>query len=307
MNTSSKIKDIVFKNQILLASGTFGYGQDFVPVINKVGGLISKGITLKPREGNPPPRIFELPGAIINSVGLENPGAQAFRYKVLPELNFPTPLIVNIAGFEISDFAKLVKIIDCGRIAGFEINISCPNVKHGGASFGQNQKITEQIVRLVRRETKKLVITKLTANFIDPVLTARAAEAAGSDAISLINTIYGIVIDSNTKKYFLGAKVGGLSGPALKPFALFCVERVSQAIKIPVIGGGGITSGADVCEFLLAGASLVEIGSVNLINPFAALTIINGLKKYMKIHKIKTIKEMIGKVRSNDDSNYTCG
>ena len=307
MDTSIKIKDIIFKNPILLASGTFGYGKNFVKVINQVGGLISKGITLKPRDGNPPPRIYELPGAIINSVGLENPGALHFRNEVLPQLKFSAPLIVNIAGFDITDFTTLVKIIDCERVAGFEINISCPNVKAGGAAFGQDHKLTEQIVKTVRRETKKLVITKLTANFIDPVLTAKAAEAGGSDAVSLINTLYGLVIDSDKKKYFLGAKVGGLSGPALKPFALYCVERVSRMVKIPVIGGGGITSASDICEFLLAGASLVEIGSVNLLNPFSALEILNDLKKYMRIHKIKAIREIIGRVRSDNDTNYTCG
>jgi dihydroorotate dehydrogenase (NAD+) catalytic subunit len=307
MVTSIKIKDIIFKNPILLASGTFGYGRDFVSVINQVGGLISKGITLKPRAGNPPPRIYELPGAMINSVGLENPGATLFRNEILPQLKFSTPLIINIAGFDISDFSTLVKIIDCERVAGFEINISCPNVKIGGASFGQDPKFTEQIVKSVRRETKKLVITKLTANFIDPVLTAKAAEAGGSDAVSLINTLYGLVIDSYEQNYFLGGKTGGLSGPALKPFALYCVERVGKAVKIPVIGGGGITNATDVCEFLLAGASLVEIGSVNLLNPFSASGIINDLKKYMRIHKIKAIKEIIGRLRSDNDKSNTCG
>lgn len=307
MDTSIKIKDIVFKNPILLASGTFGYGQDFVSVINQVGGLISKGITLQPRAGNPPPRIYELPGAIVNSVGLENPGAINFRNEILPQLKFSTPLIINIAGFDIPDFSTLVKIIDCEQVAGFEINISCPNIKTGGATFGQDPKITEQIVKSVRRETKKLVITKLTANFIDPVLTAQAAEAGGSDAVSLINTLYGLVIDSDKKKYFLGAKVGGLSGPALKPFALYCVKRVSRNVKIPVIGGGGITSASDICEFMLAGASLIEIGSINLINPMAGLAIFKDLKKYMKIHKIKAISEIIGRVRSDNDKDNTCG
>lgn len=307
MDTSIKLKDIIFKNPILLASGTFGYGRDFVSVINQVGGLISKGITLKPRAGNPPPRIYELPGAMINSVGLENPGAILFRNEVLPQLKFSTPLIINIAGFDISDFSTLVKIIDCERVAGFEINISCPNVKTGGVSFGQDPKLTEQIVKSVRRETKKLVITKLTANFIDPVLTAKAAEAGGSDAVSSINTLYGLVIDSYEQNYFLGGKTGGLSGPALKPFALYCVERVGKAVKIPVIGGGGITNATDVCEFLLAGASLVEVGSVNLLNPFSAPGIINDLKKYMRIHKIKAIKEIIGRLRSNNDKSNTCG
>jgi dihydroorotate dehydrogenase (NAD+) catalytic subunit len=306
MNLTVRIKDTVFANPILLASGTYGYGKDFVSVINKVGGFISKGITLSPRDGNPPPRIYELPGAMINSVGLENPGAVTFRNKILPQLNFSTPLIVNIAGFDIADFPTLVKILDCERIAGFEINISCPNVKTGGATFGQDPKITEQIIKAVRRETRKLVITKLTANFIDPALTAQAAEAAGSDAVSLINTLYGLAIDSKEKKYFLGGKVGGLSGPALKPFALFCVERVSKMIKIPVIGCGGITSATDVWEFMLAGASLVQIGSVNLINPYAALEILKDLKKYMKIHKIKAIKKIIGKIRSENDTTHTC-
>ena len=307
VDTKIKIKNIIFPNPILLASGTYGLGEDFVSVINKVGGMVTKGITLAPQIGNPPPRIYELPGAILNSIGLENPGALTFRNKIIPRLKFSCPLIVNIAGFNVDDYSTLVKILDCDRVAGFEINISCPNIKTGGAVFGQDPKLTERIVQAVRRETKKLVITKLTANFIDPIVTAKAAAAGGSDAISLINTLYGLAIDHQERKYFLGGKTGGLSGPALKPFALFCVERVSNAVKVPIIGGGGITKAVDAIEFMLAGASLVQIGSVNLINPFAALGIIEDLKEYMKVNKIKTIKEIIGRIRSDDDTAYTGG
>ena len=304
LDTKIKIKNIVFPNPVLLASGTYGLGEDFVSVINKVGGMVTKGITLSPRIGNPPPRIYELPGAILNSIGLENPGALAFRSKIIPQLKFSCPLIVNIAGFSIDDYSTLVKILDCDRIAGFEINISCPNIKTGGATFGQDPKLTERIVKAVRLETQKIVITKLTANFIDPVVTAKAAAAGGSDAISLINTLYGLAINHQERKYFLGGKVGGLSGPALKPFALFCVERVSKAIQLPIIGGGGITNAVDVVDFLLTGASLVQIGSVNLINPFAAIGIIEDFKEFMKNNKIKTVKEIIGRIRSDDDTTY---
>ena len=304
LDTKVKIKNVIFPNPIVLASGTYGLGEDFVSVINKVGGMVTKGITLSPRIGNPPPRIYELAGAILNSIGLENPGALAFRNKIIPRLKFSCPLIVNIAGFCTDDYSTLVKILDCDRIAGFEINISCPNIKTGGAAFGQDPKLTERIVKAVRRETKKIVITKLTANFIDPVVTAKAAAAGGSDAISLINTLYGLAINHQERKYFLGGKVGGLSGPALKPFALFCVERVGKAIQLPIIGGGGITNAVDVIDFLLTGASLVQIGSVNLINPFTALGIIEDLKEYMKDNKIKAIKEIIGRLRSDDDTTY---
>lgn len=304
IDTKIKIKNVVFPNPILLASGTYGLGIDFVSVINKVGGFVTKGITLTPCPGNPPPRIYELPGAILNSIGLENPGAITFRNKIIPSLRFSCPLIVNIAGFTIDDFVTLVKIIDCEQVAGFEINVSCPNVKTGGVAFGQDPRLTGQIVKTVRRTTKKLLITKLTANFIDPVNTAKAAENEGSDAISLINTLYGVAIDSHTGKYFLGGKTGGLSGPALKPFALFCIERVSNAVKIPIIGGGGITTATDVCEFMLAGSSLIQIGSINLINPFAALTILEDLKEFLKVNKIEKIKSLIGKVRSDNDKTY---
>jgi dihydroorotate dehydrogenase (NAD+) catalytic subunit len=304
LDTNIKITNVIFPNPILLASGTYGLGEDFVSVINRAGGMVTKGITLSPRVGNPPPRIYELPGAILNSIGLENPGALIFRNKIIPQLKFSCPLIVNIAGFSVDDYSTLVKILDCDRIAGFEVNISCPNIKTGGVAFGQDPKLTERIVKAVRRETKKIVITKLTANFIDPVVTAKAAVAGGSDAISLINTLYGLAIDHQEKKYFLGGKTGGLSGPALKPFALFCVERVGKAITIPIIGGGGITNALDVIDFLLVGASLVQIGSMNLINPFATLGIIEDLKEYMKNNKIKTIKEIIGRLRSGDDTTY---
>lgn len=299
-----KIKNVVFTNPILLASGTYGLGEDFVSVINKVGGFVTKGITLNPCSGNPPPRIYELPGAILNSIGLENPGAFQFRNKVIPRLRFACPLIVNIAGFTIDDFVTLVKILDCDRVAGFEVNVSCPNVKAGGVAFGQDPKLIGRIIKDVRRTTKKLIITKLTANFVDPAKTAKAAEDEGSDAISLINTLYGLAIDHKTGEYFLGGKVGGLSGPALKPFALFCVERVSKEIKIPIIGGGGITNASDVCEFLFAGASLVQIGSINLINPFVPLAILEDLAEYMKTNQIKTIRTLIGRIRSNNDSTY---
>uniref|UniRef100_A0A7C6EA09 Dihydroorotate dehydrogenase n=1 Tax=candidate division WOR-3 bacterium TaxID=2052148 RepID=A0A7C6EA09_UNCW3 len=307
------IKNVVFANPVLLASGTYGLGEDFVSVINKAGGFVTKGITLAPSPGNPPPRIYELPGAILNSIGLENPGAFAFRKKIIPRLRFACPLIVNIAGFSVEDFVTLVKIIDCERVLGFEVNVSCPNVAKGGAAFGQDPKQVSQIIKGVRRTTKKLIITKLTANFVDPAETAKAAWDEGSDAISLINTLYGLAIDAKTGKYFLGGRVGGLSGPALKPFALFCVERVSRAVNIPIIGGGGITNATDVCEFLLAGASLVQIGSINLINPFTVLAILEDLEEYMRNNQIKTIKDLtasvnlIGRTRSNNDTTYLSG
>ncbi|MEO0115693.1 MAG: dihydroorotate dehydrogenase [candidate division WOR-3 bacterium] len=304
LDMTIRIKNITFANPVLLASGTYGLGKDFVTVINKVGGFITKGITLLPRTGNPPPRIYELPGAILNSIGLENPGAHAFRTNIMPRLRFLCPLIINIAGFSIDEFSTLVKILDCERVAGFEINVSCPNVKTGGTIFGQDPKQTAQIVKAVRRATKKLVITKLTANFINPAITAKAAEDEGSDAVSLINTLYGLAIDIENNQYFLGGKVGGLSGPALKPFALYCIERVRESTVIPIIGCGGITNATDIVEFILAGASLVQIGSINLINPFAALTILDDLQEYMKAKKIETIRTLIGRIRSSDDTTH---
>ncbi|MEO0074507.1 MAG: dihydroorotate dehydrogenase [candidate division WOR-3 bacterium] len=276
-----KIKNLAFKNPLILASGTFGFGDKFTQVANKMGGLVTKGITLQPRLGNPMPRICETPAGILNAVGLENPGIQMFVKEILPKLQYlKTNLIVNIAGNTISEYATIAEILDNTSVAAIEINISCPNLKDTKrkSMIGQNPKTTYQVVKAVRKKTRKPIITKLTANFIDPLLTGKAAVEAGSDAISLINTLYGIAFNLKTRQPMLGAITGGLSGPAIKPFALYCVWRLSQYLKVPIVGCGGITNASDVQEFLLAGAQLVEIGSANLRNPYIGLDILKNLK-----------------------------
>jgi dihydroorotate dehydrogenase (NAD+) catalytic subunit len=266
-----------FKNPVFLASGTFGFGLKYKKVSNRVGAIFTKGITLNPRQGNPPPRIYETPAGLINWVGLENPGVKEFCSTVLPEMKaLKTKIFVNVAGFTIDEYATIVEEIGKG-VTGFELNVSCPNVKEGGAIFGQNPKIVAAVVTAVRKKTSSPIIVKLTPNFCDPLVIAKACVDAGADGISLINTLYAMAYDVVTKKPIIS---GGLSGPAIKPFALYCVHRVRE-LKVPIIGMGGIMSGRDAYEFLLAGASAVAIGSANLRNPYAPLQIIKELKAFM--------------------------
>ncbi len=265
-----------FQNPIFLASGVYGFGLKYKSVTKAVGAIFTKGITLLPRAGNPPPRIYETPCGIINSVGLENPGVREFSEKILPKIKtVSNRIFVNVAGFKSEEYAEIVDEIG-DRVTGFELNVSCPNVKEGGVLFGQNPRLVEEIVRLVRKKTKLPVIVKLTANFCDPLIIAKAAVDAGADGISLINTTHGMAIDTNTKKPII---TGGLSGPAIKPFALYCVYRLKD-LKVPVIGMGGIVSGRDAYEFLIAGASAVAIGSAVLRDPYAPLRIINELRTF---------------------------
>jgi dihydroorotate dehydrogenase (NAD+) catalytic subunit len=273
-----KIKNLRFKNPIILASGTFSFGDKFVDVANKMGGVVTKGITLKPRDGNPMPRICETSAGILNSVGLENPGVEKFVKEILPQLkSLKTNLIVNVSGNSPKEFESLADQLGDKRINGLEINVSCPNIREQTKMLGQNPKEVYNVVRAVRRKTKKFLITKLTANFCDPLLTAQASADAGTDAVCLINTLYGIAIDAKTGKPFLGGVTGGLSGPAIKPFALYCVWYVASKLKIPIIGCGGITNANDVKEYIHAGSKLVEIGSTNLRNPYIGLDILKKL------------------------------
>ncbi|MEO0076735.1 MAG: dihydroorotate dehydrogenase [candidate division WOR-3 bacterium] len=272
-----KVGNLQFKNPLIIASGTFGFGDKFVSIANKMGGIITKGITVEPRIGNPPPRIWETPSGILNSVGLENPGVEKFRSIILPKLkNLKTNLIVNIAGNSVQEYEILAEKLSSEPIDGIEINVSCPNIRND-RMIGQSAKATYKVVQRVRKKTKKVIITKLTANFIDPLITAQAAVDAGTDAICVINTLYGIAIDAKTGKLCLGGITGGLSGPAIKPFALYCVWRLASKIKVPIIGCGGIVNADDVREFLFAGAKLVEIGSANLRDPYAGLNILKEL------------------------------
>ncbi len=273
MNWEVVIKGVRFANPVLAASGTFGFGYEFRRIASGLGGVVTKAVTVEPRAGNPPPRVAEVRSGVVNSVGLENPGLAVFQEKILPRLNgLKCRVVVNIAGKEETEFCYLAEALSAGRIDALELNLSCPNVKEGGVLFGQSPAMVERITKAVRRRTEKLLIVKLTANFVDPQETARAAEAGGADAVSLINTLFALVLDENGRP-LLGGRTGGLSGPAIKPFALFCVERVARAIRVPVIGGGGIVNGRDAFEFLSAGARMITVGTANLVAPDGALRV----------------------------------
>lgn len=276
-----RVGGIALANPVLAASGTWEFGLRFRQVSDRLGGIVTKGITLKPRAGNPPPRIYEFPGGILNSVGLENPGLEAFRRKVLPQMaELKCRVIVNIAGFAVQEYAELVAGLDCERVDGFELNVSCPNVKQGGTAFGQSPRMVEKITAQARKQTRKTIMVKLTGNFVDPAETAKAAEAGGADAVTVLNTLFGLALDEQGRP-FLGGRAGGISGPALKPFALYCVDRVAQAVRIPIVGCGGIMTGRDALDFLNAGACLVQVGTASLVNPSAALDVWRELKNLL--------------------------
>ncbi|OYD16595.1 dihydroorotate dehydrogenase B catalytic subunit [candidate division WOR-3 bacterium JGI_Cruoil_03_51_56] len=295
-----KIGRTVFANPVLAASGTFGFGLKFPGVANRIGGIVTKGITVEPREGSPLPRIYEFPGGILNSVGLENPGVRRFRKEILPELRrLKCRVIVNIAGFSIDEFIELVDGLDYKRVDGFELNLSCPNVKNGGVTFGQSPRMVERITKAVRKSTNKTLIVKLTGNFIDPLKTAKAAEQGGADAVCLINTLFGMALDESGR-HFLGGRTGGISGPCLKPFALFCVERVASKMTIPVIGCGGIMSGMDAIDFLSAGATMVQVGTASLVNPKASLAVWQALGDWCRRHEVKDWEDIVGRTKRQD-------
>ncbi|MDH4209908.1 MAG: dihydroorotate dehydrogenase [candidate division WOR-3 bacterium] len=265
-----------FKNPVFLASGTFEYGLIYKRVTNKAGAIFTKGITARPRGGNPSPRVYETACGLINSVGLENPGVEIFCKDILPKMRkLKTRIFVNVAGFSVNDFVQIVGEIGT-EVDGFELNVSCPNVEGGGVAFGRDPEVCSRVVAEVRKVTKLPVIVKLTANFCDPLVIGRRCVEAGADGISLINTLHAMAFDINKRKVMIK---GGLSGPAIKPFALYCVNYLKD-LEVPIIGVGGIMSGRDVYEFLLAGASAVEIGSATLRDPYAPLRIIKELESY---------------------------
>jgi len=293
------IAGIKMKNPVMVASGTFSCDYSELVSLNEIGAIITKSVTLKPRAGNPPPRICETPSGMLNTIGLENPGIEAYIKNELKCLtDFTMPVITNIAGETLDEYIELAKILDKEkRVDGIEINISCPNVEKGCISFGIDPLATTEVVRAVKKHTKKPVITKLTPNVGDIKLIAKAAENAGSDAISAINTVIGMAIDPNTRKPKLSMVMGGLSGPAIKPIALRMVYEIAKTVKIPVIGIGGIMNADDAIEFLLAGASAIQVGTGNFVNPKAAIEISEGIKKYLVNNKFETIKDIIGKLR----------
>jgi len=296
-----QIGELKLKNPVLVASGTFGYAEEFAPYLDlrKLGGIITKTITLHSRKGNPPPRIVETAAGMLNSIGLQNEGINHFIKDKLPYLKkIGVPIIVSIGGDSIDEYVAVAKKLDkIKKVSAIELNISCPNIKDKKILVSQDKNATFELVSRVRRATDKTLITKLSPNVTDIVEIAKAAEDADSDALSLINTLYGISIDIKSKTTRLGNKIGGLSGAAIKPIALCMVWKVAQAVDIPIIGMGGIMSADDVLEFMIAGASAVCIGTANLVDPSISCKILRDLKDYLKKHKIKNINKIIKSIK----------
>lgn len=303
-NLEVEIAGIKLKNPVITASGTFGYGEEFSPFINlnKLGAMILKGITLKPKIGNPPPRIIETASGMLNSIGLQNVGVERLIKEKLPYLQkFNTPVIINISGDTIEDYIKLAgrlgEISNEMGVAALEVNISCPNVKKGGMAWGTDAKATYKIINSIRKTTPLPLIVKLTPNVTDIKAIAQAAEEAGADALSLINTLIGMAIDIDSRKPKLANISGGLSGPAIKPVALWLVWQVFQTVSIPIIGLGGIIKVEDALEFIIAGARGLEIGTANFINTRATIDIIEGIEKYLIKNNMKDINELVGSMK----------
>ena len=299
VNTKVNLLGIELDNPIIPASGTFGYGYEFAELydINCLGSFSFKGTTLEPRFGNPTPRIAECAEGMINSVGLQNPGVEAVIAHELPELkkHFKKPVMANVCGFSLEEYAEVCRRLDGeSQIGWFEVNVSCPNVHGGGISFGTSPEAAASVVRAVKKVTTKPVIIKLTPNVTDIVSIAKACEEAGADGISLINTMLGMKIDLKTKKPVVANKMGGFSGPAIKPVAVRMIYQVYDAVKIPIVGMGGVSSAEDVIEMMLAGATAVEVGTANLPNPMAAKEIIEDLPRVMNKYGIRNLSEIIG-------------
>lgn len=293
-----KIGGMILKNPVIVSSGTFGFGEEFEDFfdLNHLGAIIPKGISLKPMQGNPPPRIFETEGGIINSIGLQNPGVKEFIKNKLPYYrNLKTHLIINFFGNTQKEYIELARILDSILgISGLEMNISCPNIKRCGIIFGTDPRMAYRLVRAVKKTTQLPLIVKLSPNVTDIALMAKSVEEGGADAVSLVNTFRAMAINIHSRKPELGNVIGGLSGPAIKPIALRMVWEVNQAVKIPLIGMGGIMNAEDAIEFILAGASAIQIGTVNLINPKAGMEILLGLRRYLIQNKITRIQKLIG-------------
>ena len=295
---SVKIGELQMKNPVMTASGTFGYGEEYADFVDltQIGGIIVKGTTLHPREGNPYPRMAETPQGMLNAVGLQNKGVHYFVEHIYPRIkDIGTNMIVNVSGSAIEDYAETASIIDgLDRIPAIELNISCPNVKQGGMAFGVTARGAEEVVSAVRKVYHKTLIVKLSPNVTDITEIARAAEAGGADSVSLINTLLGMAIDAERRRPLLSTVTGGMSGAAVKPIALRMVWQVARAVKIPVIGLGGIMNARDAVEFLLAGASAIQIGTANFIDPCVTVRVAEGINDYLERHGFKSVREIIG-------------
>ena len=299
VNTKVTLCGIELDNPIIPASGTFGFGYEFAELydINMLGTLSFKGTTLEPRFGNPTPRIAEASSGMLNAVGLQNPGVDRVISEELPKLYqvFDKPVMANVSGFSVDEYVRTVEKLDSeDRIGWFEINISCPNVHGGGMSFGTSPEAAEEVTRAVRRVTNKPIIIKLSPNVTDIASIAKACEAGGADGVSLINTLMGMRIDLRSRKPLIKNKTGGLSGPAIKPVAVRMIYQVYDAVKIPIVGMGGVATAEDVIELMLAGATAVEVGAENLVNPYACRDIILELPRVMEKYRINSLEEIIG-------------
>ena len=287
------------KNPIIASSGTFGYGLEFDSILdlNQLGGFVVKGLSREPIAGNPPPRVVETEGGMLNSIGLQNVGVRAFVADKLPRLaQLDTQVFANVFGYEPDDYAEVLRILeDADGLAGYELNVSCPNTKHGGMQFGADPALLAEVVGMARKAaTQRPLMVKLSPNVSDIAEMARAAEGAGADAVSLVNTFQALAVDHRARKPRLGAGFGGLSGPAIKPIALRMVYQVAQAVKIPVVGMGGVASATDVAEFMVCGAMAVQIGSVNFWDPKAAMRLGKQFQKLLERDNIRTSSELVG-------------
>ena len=302
MNTKINFAGIEMKNPVTVASGTFGYGREYSKFfdLSKLGAIITKGTSLKPKSGNKPPRVCETSSGMLNSIGLQNPGVEYFAQNDLPFLKkFDTAIIVNACGSSIDEYVELCRILNTLDIDGVELNLSCPNVKDGCMAFGNTYEGVKKVTSEVRKVLDKPLIVKLTPNVTDIASIAKAVEDAGAEAVSLINTLLGMKIDIDKKRPVLANNTGGLSGPAIKPVAVRMVYQVSQAVNIPILGMGGIVNGDDAIEFMLAGASAVSIGAGNFIDPYTSVETIKGIENYMKKYEIENINDIVGKVQMN--------
>ena len=297
MNTKVTIAGIELKNPVMTASGTFGSGMEYSEMtdLNRLGAIVTKGVADHPWEGNPTPRVAEVYGGMLNAIGLQNPGVDVFMERDLPFLEkYDVPVIVNVCGHTVEEYCNVVEKLNDSKAAMYEINVSCPNVKQGALAFGQDAKVLEETTKAIKAIAKKPVIMKLSPNVTSIKDMALAAEAGGADAVSLINTLIGMKIDIERKCFVLANKTGGFSGPAVKPVAVRMVYDVAHAVKIPVIGMGGIATGEDAIEFLMAGATAVSVGTMNFIDPQTTPKVADGIEAYMKRKGVEDIHELIG-------------
>ncbi len=300
MNTKVTIAGVEFKNPVMTASGTFGSGMEYGEFVdlNKLGAVVTKGVANVPWPGNPTPRVAETYGGMLNAIGLQNPGIEVFVERDLEFLKqYDTKVIVNVCGKSIEDYVEVVERLSDEAVDMLEINVSCPNVKEGAIAFGQNAKALSEITAEIKKKAKQPVIMKLSPNVTDITEMAKAAEAAGADALSLINTITGMKIDIHKRAFALANKTGGMSGPAIKPVAVRMVYQVANAVRIPIIGMGGIANAEDAIEFMMAGATAVSIGAMNFINPYATVETVAGIEKFMQEKGIADINEIVGCVK----------